>query len=141
MTDRRLSIRPDEIVWKPQGALPVGAEVAPLLGETSSAGSYVFRLRVPPGHTVESHYHPDERTYTVLSGTLSLGFGHRYEEQRLDRYPEGSVVIVRAERRHFQWGGANGYTVQIEGTGPTAVTYSDPRNDPRRGKGPDAPLT
>ncbi len=125
-------MRPSEIAWSDQPALGGGAKFAVLLGDLSQPGAYVFRLSVPAGHRAMPHIHPEERIYTVLSGTFHLGFGHRYDESRLEEYPEGSVVIVRAERHHFQLAKSTGYIVQIEGTGPTAVTYVEAGDDPRR---------
>ena len=82
------------------------------------------------------HTHPEERVYTVLSGTFHLGFGEDYSEERLEEYPEGSVILVRAGRHHFQSAKSGEYEVQIEGDGPTAVVYVNPSDDPRRGGTP-----
>jgi len=131
VTDRRLSMRPSELTWTDQPALEEGAQFAVLLGDLTQPGSYVFRLHAPAGHRAMPHTHPDERIYTVLSGTFHLGFGHRYDESRLEEYPSGSVVVVRADRHHFQLARSGDYVVQVEGIGPTAVTYVNPRNDPR----------
>jgi hypothetical protein len=139
MTERRLSMRPSEIVWRDQPALAPGAQFAVLLGDPAQPGSYVFRLRAPAGHRALPHAHPDERTYTVLSGRFYLGFGPSYSESRLEEYPAGSVVLVRAERHHFQLARAEEYVVQIEGTGPTAVTYLNPQDDPRAPRPHDRP--
>ena len=124
-------MRPSEIVWTDPPALAKGAQFAVLLGDHAQPGKYVFRLHAPEGHQVLPHSHPDERVYTVLSGTFFLGFGHGYVENRLEEYPEGSVVIVRAERRHFQIAKTGGYVVQIEGEGPTATEYVNRKDDPR----------
>ena len=131
MTDIRLSMRPSEIVWKDQPALAPGAQHAVLLGDPSKAGRYAFRLHAPAGHRAMPHTHPEERLYTVLSGSFFLGFGDGYIESRLEEYPEGSVVIVRAGRHHFQWAKSGDYIVQVEGEGPTAVEYVNPKHDPR----------
>ena len=131
MPDRRLSMRPTEIVWRDQTALAPGARFAVLLGDPSQPGPYAFRLQAPAGHRAMPHSHPEERVYTVLSGTFYLGFGHEYDEDRLEEYPAGSVVIVRKDRAHFQLAKSTEYLVQIEGTGPTAVRYLDPADDPR----------
>jgi hypothetical protein len=135
ITDVPLSIRPAQFVWSEQPALGPGAEHALLLGDPSQPGRYVFRLRVPAGHVAKPHTHPDERTYTVLAGTFCLGFGERFSTDRLEDYPEGSVVIVRGGRHHFQVAKFGGYTVQVQGEGPTAVEYIDPQDDPRRSDG------
>jgi len=132
MTDNtRLSVRPSEIVWKDQPALAKGAKFAVLLGDLSKPGRYVFRLQVPAGHRAMPHTHPEERVYTVLSGSFFLGFGEGYIESRLEEYPAGSVVLVREGRHHFQLAKSDGYVVQVEGDGPTAVEYVNARDDPR----------
>jgi quercetin dioxygenase-like cupin family protein len=131
MTERPLSMRPVEMVWKDQRALAPGAKFAALLGDPSKPGRYVFRLHAPAGHRVMPHTHPDERIYTVLSGTFCLGWGENYVASSLEEYPAGSIVVIRADRHHFQLARSGEYVVQIEGEGPTAVTYVNPRDDPR----------
>jgi hypothetical protein len=132
VADRILSVRPSEITWKAQPALAPGAEFAVLLGDPSKPGKYVFRLRVPAGHRVMPHSHPEERIYTVLSGTFYLGWGHAFDPGQLEEYPEGSVIIARAGRKHFQFGKPGGYVVQVEGDGPTSVDYLNEADDPRK---------
>jgi mannose-6-phosphate isomerase-like protein (cupin superfamily) len=131
VTSERLSAKPVDIVWRDQPALAKGAQFATLLGDPSRPGRYVFRLRVPRGHRVLPHVHPEERVYTVLSGIFHLGFGEVFSEESLEAYPEGSVVLVRAGRHHFQSARSGEYLVQIEGVGPTAVVYVNPGDDPR----------
>jgi quercetin dioxygenase-like cupin family protein len=131
MSEVPLSRRPSELEWRPQPALAQGAEFAVLLGNPNGPGRYVFRLRVPAGHRALPHTHPDERVYTVLSGTFYLGWGEEFDEGTLEEYPEGSVVLVRAQRHHFQFAKSGRYLVQIEGDGPTAVNYVRGSDDPR----------
>jgi len=137
MSDVPLSKRPSEIVWKPQPALSHGAEFAVLLGDLTKPGKYVFRLRVPAGHRAFPHTHPEARVYTVLDGTFFIGWGEEFSPDRLEEYPTGSVILVRADRHHFQFAKSGPYVVQIEGDGPTAVVYVDPSEDPR--KAPPSP--
>jgi quercetin dioxygenase-like cupin family protein len=131
MTPDRLSARPADLLWRDQPALPKGAQFAVLLGDPSKPGRYVFRLKVPSGHRVMPHVHPEERVYTVLSGTFHLGFGETFSEDGLEAYPEGSVILVRAGRHHFQSAPSGEYLLQIEGVGPTSVVYVTPSDDPR----------
>jgi len=131
MTDLPLSMRPSQIVWKPEPALGPGAQFTVMLGDLSKPGRFVFRIRAPAGHRAMPHTHPEERVYTVLSGTFHLGFGDRFSEERLEEYPEGSVILVRAGRHHFQVAKSGEYEVQVEGNGPTALVYVDPQHDPR----------
>jgi quercetin dioxygenase-like cupin family protein len=127
-------MRPHQMVWKDQPALAKGASHAELLGDPSKPGRYVFRLRVSVGHRALPHSHPEDRVYTVLAGTFYLGFGYSFSADRLEEYPEGSVILVRAGRNHFQEARAGGYMVQVEGVGPSAVVYFNPADDPRRSR-------
>jgi len=127
-------MRPSEIVWKDQPALAKGAQFAVLLGDLTKPGRYVFRLHAPAGHRAMPHVHPEERIYTVLSGNFYLGWGEGYVASRLEEYPEGSVVIVRAGRHHFQLAKSGDYIVQVEGEGPTGIEYVNPKHDPRKSK-------
>jgi quercetin dioxygenase-like cupin family protein len=132
-------MRPSEITWTDQSALPKGAKFAVLLGDPAKPGRYVARLHASAGHQAPPHTHPEERVYTVLSGTFHLGFGEGYIESRIEAYPEGSVVIVRGDRHHFQHAKSGDYVVQIEGVGPTAVEYVNPKDDPRKRTSRGAP--
>jgi hypothetical protein len=116
--------------------LEKGARFAVLLGDLTQPGRYVFRLYAPAGHRAMPHAHPEDRIYTVLFGTFFIGFGEGYIESRLEEFPMGSVVLVRAGRHHYQFAKSGEYIVQIEGEGPTAVEYSNPKDDPRIPKGP-----
>jgi quercetin dioxygenase-like cupin family protein len=126
------SRRPVDFVWKDQPTLSPGARFAVLFGDPTKPGLYVFRLRVPSGHRVLPHAHPEDRVYTVLKGLFPFGFGETFDSERLEEFPEGSVVYVPAGRNHFQGGASTGYEVQITGIGPTAVSYARNEDDPRR---------
>jgi hypothetical protein len=71
-----------------------------------------------------------------MFGTFYLGFGEGFIESRLEEFPVGSVVLVRAGRHHYQFAKSGEYIVQIEGEGPTAVEYANPKDDPRIPKRP-----
>jgi len=131
MTAVPLSMRPDHLTWKDQTTLPHGARIAVLIGDPSGPGRYVVRLRVPAGHRVMPHTHPDERVYTVLSGTFYLGFGEYFLDRRLEEWPKGSVILVPAGLAHFQSADLTEYEVQIDGDGPTAADYVHSGDDPR----------
>jgi hypothetical protein len=132
-------VLPRDVVWKAQPALPPGGEVAVLLGEPASAGPFVIRIRTPPSMRVMPHVHPENRVYTVLEGVFFLGFGETFEPRELKELPAGSVVGIPALRPHFQYSDRTGYTVQIEGLGPTATTYVTLSDDPRRASSRAAP--
>lgn len=126
------TIRPSDAAWKPQTALPAGAEYSVLIGEMSAPGTLVFRVRLPPRLRVMPHWHPEDRVYTVLSGQFRIGFGTTFDEKALQSMGPGSVVFLPAHQNHFHFSGEEGYTVQVNSTGPTATTYPRAEDDPRR---------
>lgn len=124
------AVRREQIKWKPQPALLEGAMHAEIVGDTLEAGPYIFRLRVPPGVRVMPHFHPDDRIYTVLSGTFCIGSGESFKDNLLEKYGTGDVVFVPANLDHFQFS-EEGYTLQVEGNGPSAFVYTNREDDPR----------
>ena len=126
------SIKPGEIKWSQHPALPTGAMRAVVYGNPTKSGPYVTRLRAPLGLKVLPHTHPEDRIYTVLSGTLYLGIGETWDESKLVAYPQGTVVFLPAKLSHFQYSKDGEYLIQIEGMGPTDLTFINPADDLRR---------
>src|SRR5579872_1019178 len=112
------SVRPDQIKWGQHPALAKGAMRAVVYGDPTKSGLYATRLRSPEGLRIMPHTHPEDRIYTVLSGTLYLGIGETYDEAKLQAYPAGSVVYLPAKLSHYQYAKADGYVIQISGMGP-----------------------
>jgi hypothetical protein len=122
---------PDDIKWTPNPAVPGGLTTV-LFGDPSKPGPFAIRVRLPPNVRVMPHTHPEARTYTVLAGEWRLGFGERYDAGALRGYPAGSIYRLPPRIAHFQATGPLEAIVQIEGIGPTATDYIDPKHDPRK---------
>jgi quercetin dioxygenase-like cupin family protein len=122
----------DEIRLQPSTTPPAGAAFAALVGSRTRPGFWVERVRFPANFTHQPHSHPDDRTYTVLSGTLYLGFGERVDEARLKAMPPGSFWTEPANIPHFMVTRDEPVVFQITGTGPSGTTFVDPAHDPRR---------
>lgn len=123
------------VTWTANPALPAGAEIAVVAGQPTSPGIYAFRLRFPSAFAVLPHSHPDDRVYTVLAGTFGLGFGNEWDANQLQILQPGAVVVVPAGVAHFHESKSESTIVQVNGFGPTATNYVDPRHDPRRPPG------
>jgi quercetin dioxygenase-like cupin family protein len=126
------SIKPDQIKWSQHPALPAGAMKAVVYGDPTKPGPYVTRLRAPQGLRVMPHTHPDDRIYTVLSGTLYIGYGDTWDESKLLAYPAGSVIFLPAKLSHFQYSKSGEYVIQINAVGPTDLTFINPADDLRK---------
>jgi quercetin dioxygenase-like cupin family protein len=112
-------LTPDDLKWQP-GRLP-GLENANVIGDSAKPGPYVQYVRFPGNYRTPPHSHPDDRQYTILSGTWYVGFGDTFDESRLTALPAGSFYTEPANAPHFVMT-KEPATVQISGTGPTGVT-------------------
>jgi quercetin dioxygenase-like cupin family protein len=121
---------PDSIKWAPNPAAP-GVVNAVLLGNPGKPEPYVVRAKFPDAYRLTPHTHPDQRIYTVVSGTWHMGFGVNFDQSKLKLYPAGTVFVLPANTSHFNL--TQGETViQINGVGPTATSFVNPADDPRK---------
>jgi quercetin dioxygenase-like cupin family protein len=130
-TDFR-SVLPEDIDWKPFPAFPPSARLAIVVGEPAKPGPYVIRVKVPSGVKLMPHKHPEDRVYTVISGVFYIGLGDRFDADKLQAYPPGSVIVLPGNTPHFHWARSGEYVSQVSGTGPLGLEYLDPHDDPRQ---------
>jgi quercetin dioxygenase-like cupin family protein len=97
-----------------QGAWVVGAE--------DKTGPYVLRVKLAAGGKIPPHTHPDERSSTVLAGTLYVGFGTTFDETKVVAVPAGAVYVAPATVPHYVWAKDGEAVYQESGVGPTATT-------------------
>jgi mannose-6-phosphate isomerase-like protein (cupin superfamily) len=110
--------------WTPAGA--TGSPRANIIGDDSKPGPYVYIVRprptAPGNPAARPHTHPDDRTYTVISGTWWVGFGDKYDESKLIPLTAGSFYTEPAGVPHFIAIKEEGVVVKITGTGPSKLT-------------------
>ena len=112
---------PNEIEFK--APLRPGAPPAAVLyGDVNKAGLYVTRVKFPPGFKVMPHFHPDERTVVVLSGTFYFGLGEQWDESTMKAYPPGSFLSEPPKVPHYSWAKDGEVIIQITGAGPSGST-------------------
>src|SRR5262245_512847 len=123
---------PDDLKWvDAPPALPPGAKVAVLVGDPAKEGPFTIRLTAPDGYTVPAHWHPTDENVTVLSGSFGIGLGDKLDKDKVRYLPPGSYVRLTKEERHFAV--MKGETViQVHGTGPFALNYVNPADDPTK---------
>lgn len=123
-------ITAEELKWGP-GRVP-GLEIAHLIGDSTKAGPYVERVKFPANFTVQGHSHPEDRTYSVISGTWYVGYGDKLDPAKLKALPAGSFHTEPANVSHFVVTKDVGAVVQITGNGPTATRFVDPAHAPKK---------
>jgi len=94
----------------------------------------VIRVRVPSGVKLMSHRHPEDRVYTVMSGVLCIGLGDRFDADKMQEFPPGSVIVLPANAFHFHWARFGEYVTQVTAMGPLGLEYMNRSNDPRAQK-------
>lgn len=126
-----VTLTPDKIKWKPSPRIP-GLETADMIGDQTKPGPYVYRVKFPPHFKLEAHGHPDERRYTILSGTWYIGWGEKFDEAKLTALPAGSFYTEPATKPHFVATKGDGAVIEISGTGPTKQIWVDPAHAPKK---------
>lgn len=125
------AILPEDIEWKPFAAFPSAARLAIVAGEPVREGPYTIRVKLPHGTKMMPHSHPEDRMYTVISGIFYIGLGDKFDAEKLQAYPPGSVIILPGNTSHFHWARSGDYITQVTAIGPLGLEYIDAQDDPR----------
>jgi quercetin dioxygenase-like cupin family protein len=125
-------VNADALRWADApSTLPRGAQFVVISGDPSKDGPYVVRLRLPAGYRIPAHHHPTSEYVTVLSGTFYIGMGDKLDESKGVELRPGGFAEAPARMNHFAWAGTDA-VIQIHGTGPFAITYVNPTDDPSK---------
>jgi hypothetical protein len=124
---------PDQIQYGPAPAfLPPGASLAVLEGNPMAAtGDYTVRLKMPDGYKIAPHWHPKRENVTVISGTLKVGMGDKFDESKMMSFPATSFAYLDPSMHHYAMGSGE-TVVQIHGMAPLKFNYIDPNDDPSK---------
>lgn len=126
------AMRPDQLAWMPAPpVLPKGAQATVLAGDPAKAGPFTIRLKAPAGYRIPAHSHPSTERVTVISGDFRVGMGDRIDEAKAQQLGSGGFIELPANMNHYALMGSE-TVVQIDSTGPFAITYVDPAEDPRK---------
>jgi len=125
---------PAAIQWKDgPAALPYGAKSAVLEGDPAKEGPITMRLSFPAGFKIPPHWHPNIEHVTVISGTINLGMGDKFDKTKGNKLSAGSFSFMPPKTNHFAWT-EEGCVIQVHAIGPWGVVYVNPADDPRQAK-------
>jgi quercetin dioxygenase-like cupin family protein len=113
-------ILPEKLQWTTPPNIPA-VRTAWLVGSEQQAGSYAMRVVLASNGRIPPHSHPDTRYSTVLSGTLYVGLGTKFDAAVLVAVPAGAVYVAPAGVAHFLWARDGEVTYQEAGVGPTGT--------------------
>jgi len=125
---------PSDLKWGDvPPSLPAGGKMAVLEGDPTKKGLFTVRLQSPDGYKIMPHTHPSAEHVTVISGTLRIGMGSKFDEAAAHDLPAGGYVSLPARMQHHA--ATSGETVvQITSMGPFQIKYVNPEDDPRKAK-------
>lgn len=125
-------LTPADIKWgDAPPVLPSGGKVAVLEGDPAKPGFFAMRLRMPDGYKIMPHWHPVRERVTVISGTLHIGLGDKFDETKGDAMPAGTYTYMDPKVHHYAW--TTGETeIQLASTGPWKLIYLNPADDPSK---------
>lgn len=110
----------DEVPFK--NPLGLGPAQAVLAGDPSKPGLYVVRVRFPPGHHSNPHFHSRDRYAVVVKGTWWNGVGEELDFKKARPVTAGSYVLHPAGGVHWDGAGEEEVVIQISGEGPVETT-------------------
>lgn len=118
--------------WGPApAAFPAGAQMAVVSGDPTRAGPFVIELSMPSGYRIPPHTHPTDESVKVVKGTFHVGMGSTFDEAKTSAMGVGATGAIKAGMAHYA--SAEGATVvSVTSTGPFAMTYVNPSDDPTR---------
>ncbi len=127
------AMSPESLTWMPAPAVfPKGAQIAVLSGDPTKSGPFAIRLKFPADYKVPAHQHPTAEVVTVISGTFGFGMGDKLNEANAQTLGPGGFVDLPAKMNHYAFARGDGAVVQVNSTGPFAITYADPADDPTK---------
>jgi len=111
--------------------LPAGGKMAVIAGDPGKPGPFALRVQMPAGYRIAAHWHPTDEQLTILSGTVGLGMGDKFDAAALTDLPSGGYAMLPANMRHFLMT-KSAATLQVNGMGPFAIIYVNPADDPSK---------
>jgi hypothetical protein len=124
-------VTPKQLKWTQAPTLPKGGQYALVQGQPTESGTYIYGVKLPANFKIAPHEHSDARTYVIVSGTLYVGEGEKFDQAGMKALPAGSVMTYAAGTKHFTTN-KQPVTFMVIGTGPTKYTYVNPSDDPRK---------
>jgi quercetin dioxygenase-like cupin family protein len=111
-------------------SLPAGAQMAVVRGDPGKKGMFTVQLKMPADYAVPPHSHPTSEVVKVVSGKVHYGMSDTLDMAKAKTLTASHTVTMKAKMHHWVHAAAPA-TVQVSGMGPFAITYVDPKDDPR----------
>jgi len=132
---------PDQMKWSAgPNALPAGAQIALLEGDPMKPGPFTIRLKFPNNYKIPPHSHTRTEHVTIISGSMHVGMGDKFDETAMSTFGPGSFAAIDAGTHHYgiakndmMFKGKD-TVIQLHGEGPWEIHYVNASDDPRNKK-------
>ena len=78
-----------------------------------------------PGGMSRPHFHPNDRFFTVISGTWWVGTGEKFDPDSTVPVPAGSYVIHYGNKTNYDGAKGEETVIQVSGMGPATSTPAE----------------
>ncbi|HXF48981.1 MAG TPA: cupin domain-containing protein [Verrucomicrobiae bacterium] len=127
---RPLLVNSYELNWlNPPAGVRKGARVALVHGIPASE-PYAQFVKVPRGYAFKPHFHEQDESVLLLSGTVVVGFGDKIDQEKGTVLTSGAYGFIPAGKAHWAVAKTDAMFYQHV-SGPASVTYVHPEDDPR----------
>ena len=127
-----IMVKPDALAWKDNPAIPKGGQVTILVGDPTKTGDVIVqRVKLPANYQVPPHTHPYAETVTVISGSVGLGMGEKFEKKG-ELAKAGAFYAQPAKHAHYVWTGNEEAIIQVQFIAPGGIDYVNPADDSRK---------
>ena len=118
----------NQVKWMPS-EFP-GISMAVMQGDPSKAGEpFTVLFKAPAGFKFAPHFHPTDENVFVLQGKMGLGMGDTMDVSGAEA-GVGTYARVSKDAHHYAWS-KEGATFSVSAIGPFAITFVNPKDDPR----------
>lgn len=97
-------------------------KVAHIYGDPEKKGMFIQWMKMPPGAQTPPHWHTSDEIFTVLSGSIGLGIGDKFDESAGKEIKAGGFAVIPAKAHHFGWS-KDGAIIQVQGLGPFQMNW------------------
>jgi quercetin dioxygenase-like cupin family protein len=120
--------------WGPAPAVfPAGAKMAVVSGDPGKAVQFTIQLSMPAGYRIPPHFHPTDEHVEIVKGTFLVGMGDKFDLKHTNAMAVGDTGTIPANGHHYA-AAKSAVVVAVTAMGPFAMTYLNPKDDPRNAK-------
>lgn len=119
---------PADVKWGDAGPQFPNTQFALITGDPEKKEPVTFRFRCPANYKFMPHTNPGVERVTVLTGTMLIGVGAKYDAAQLKETQTGGHFVIPAREPHY--GECKDKTIiEVHTNGPLGTKFVNPADD------------